>query len=83
MSIFLNMKIIKNREKHELFLIQKKYTSEILTRFNITNEKLIYSSIIQNVRFEKNSKQVNAINIKKYQQKIDSLMYLMISINLI
>ena len=42
-DFFLNMKIIKNREKHKLFLIQKKYTNEILTRFNITNEKSIYS----------------------------------------
>ena len=79
-DFFLNMKIIKNREKHELFLIQKKYTSEILTRFNITDEKPIYSSTVQNVHFEKNSKQINATNIKKYQQEIDSLMYLMISI---
>ena len=29
---------------------------------------------------KKNSKQVNAINIKKYQQKIDLLIYLMTSI---
>ena len=79
-DFFLNMKITKNREKHELFLTQKKYTSEILTRFNITNEKSIYSSTIQNVRFKKKSKQINAINIKKYQQEIDSLIYLMTSI---
>ena len=74
------MKIIKNREKHKLFLTQKKYTSEILARFNITSEKSIYSSTVQDVRFKKNSKQASAISIKKYQQKIDSLMYLMTSI---
>ena len=79
-DFFLNMKIIKNREKHELFLTQKKYTSEILVRFNITNEKSIYSSTVQKIRFKKNSKQTNETSIKKYQQEIDSLIYLMISI---
>ena len=79
-DFFLDMKIIRNREKHELFLTQKKYTSEILTRFNITNEKSIYSLTVQEVRLEKNSKQASETSIKKYQQEIDSLMYLMISI---
>ena len=74
------MKITKNREKHELFLTQKKYTSEILARFNITSEKPIYSPTVQDVRFEKNSEQASATSIKKYQQEIGSLMYLMTSI---
>ena len=79
-DFFLSMKITRNREKHELFLTQKKYTNEILARFNITNEKSIYSSTIQEIRLEKNSKQASATSIKKYQQEIGSLMYLMTSI---
>ena len=79
-DFFLNMEITRNREKHELFLTQKKYTSEILARFNITSEKSIYSPTVQKVRLEKNSEQANETNIKKYQQEIDSLMYLMTSI---
>ena len=46
------MKINRNREKHELFLIQKKYKNEILVRFDIKNKKFIYSSTIQEIRFE-------------------------------
>ena len=79
-DFFLNMKITKNREKRELFLTQKKYTSEILARFNIIDEKPIYSPTVQEIRFEKNSEQTSANDIKKYQQEIGSLMYLMTSI---
>ena len=78
-DFFLGMEITRNREKHELFLTQKKYTSEILARFNITGEKPIYSPTVQGVRLEKNSEQASATSIKRYQQEIGSLMYLMTS----
>ena len=81
-DFFLDMKITRNREKRELFLTQKKYTGEILARFNIIDEKPIYSPTVQEIRFEKNSEQTSANDIKKYQQEIGSLMYLMTSTRL-
>ena len=34
-EFFLNIKIIKNKNKKELFILQKKYINELLIKFNI------------------------------------------------
>ena len=54
-SFFLNMKINRNRRNKTLQLSQKKYINNLLVKFNITDEKPIYLSIIQSIRFKKNT----------------------------
>ena len=54
-SFFLNMKINRNKRNKTLQLSQKKYISDLLAKFNITDKKSIYSPIIQDIRFEKNT----------------------------
>ena len=49
------MKINWDRRNKTLQLSQKKYISDLLVKFNIINEKSIYSSTIQGIRFEKNT----------------------------
>ena len=65
-SFFLDMEINRNRRNKTLQLSQKKYIGDLLVKFNITGEKFIYLSIIQGIRFEKNTNQANADNIKFY-----------------
>ena len=76
------MKINRNKRNKTLQLSQKKYIGDLLVKFNITDEKLIYSLTIQGIRLEKNTDQANADDIKFYQQQIGSLMYLMTAIRL-
>jgi len=76
-SYYLEMKISRDRTKNKLFLSQKKYINELLTKFNINNNKPIYSFSVQDVRLEKNIEQVELNDINLYQQQIELLMYLM------
>ena len=75
-SFFLGMKINRDRRNKTLQLSQKKYINDLLVKFNITDEKSVYSSTVQEIRFEKNTDQANADDIKLYQQQIELLMYL-------
>lgn len=43
-SYYLDMKISRDRGKNELFLSQKKYINELLLKFDIKDDKSIYSS---------------------------------------
>jgi len=71
------MKISRDRTKNKLFLSQKKYINELLTKFNINDDKPIYSPSVQDDRLKKNTEQVELNDINLYQQQIESLMYLM------
>ena len=57
-------------------MLQSKYISDLLVKFNIVDKKPIYLPTVQDIRLEKNTKQVSANNIKLYQQQIDLLIYL-------
>ena len=72
------MNITRNKNKKQLLLSQTKYIKELLIKFEIKDEKSIYSSTIQEVRLKKNLETINEHVIKLYQQQIKSLMYLMI-----
>ena len=74
------MEITRNRDKKQLFLSQTKYIKELLVKFEIKDERSIYSSTVQGVRLEKNFETTSEHVIKLYQQQIESLMYLMIVI---
>ena len=76
-SYYFDMKIQRDRAKRTLFLSQKKYINELLSKFNISSDKPIYSPDVQDVRLKKNTEQAEANDINLYQQQIDSLMYLM------
>ncbi len=76
-SYYLGMEISRDRTKNKLFLSQKKYINELLTKFNINGDKPIYSPSVQGVRLEKNTEQAELNDINLYQQQIGSLMYLM------
>ena len=65
-NFFLNIKIKRNKINKELNLSQSKYISDLLIKFNIVDEKSIYLSTIQGIRFEKNTKQTSAKDIKLY-----------------
>ena len=49
------MKINRNKRNKTLQLSQKKYIDDLLIKFNITDEKSVYSSTVQKIRFEKNT----------------------------
>ncbi len=76
-SYYLGMEISRDRTKNKLFLSQIKYINELLSKFNINGDKLIYSPSVQGVRLEKNTEQAELKDINLYQQQIGSLMYLM------
>ena len=77
-KFFLDMKITRNKDKKQLFSSQTKYIKELLIKFDINDEKSIYSSTVQGVRLKKNIETTSEHVIKLYQQQIKSLMYLMI-----
>jgi len=76
-SYYLGMEISRDRTKNKLFLSQKKYINELLSKFNINGDKPIYSPSVQGVRLEKNIEQAELKDMNLYQQQIGSLMYLM------
>ena len=79
---FLSMQINRDRNNNKLFLSQFKYINELLVKFEIIGDKPIYSPTIQGIRLEKSLEQASVKNIKKYQQQIESLMYLITSTRL-
>ena len=72
---YLNIKIL--HENKILILIQQKFTQQFLNKFAL-QIKFFKNPCLQKVKLEKNSIQIFAKNIKKYQQQIESLMYLII-----
>ena len=71
---YLDIEIL--RENKTLILIQRKFTQQFLNKFALQT-KSFKNPCLQKVKLEKNSAQVSVKNIKKYQQQIGSLMYLM------
>ena len=57
-----------------------KYIKKLLIKFDINDEKSIYSSIIQKVRLKKNIETINEYVIKLNQKEIKYLKYLIIVI---
>ena len=72
----MSIEIKRNKINKELNLSQSKYINDLLVKFNIVDEKSIYSSTVQGIRLEKNTEQISAEDIKLYQQQINSLIYL-------
>ena len=71
---YLDIKIL--RESKTLILIQQKFTQQFLNKFAL-QAKSFKNLCLQRVKLERNSAQAFVKNIKKYQQQIESLMYLM------
>ena len=69
-SYYLGMEISRDRTKNKLFLSQRKYINELLSKFNISGDKPIYSPSVQGVRLEKNTEQAELKDINLYQQQI-------------
>ena len=76
---YLNIEIL--REDKTLILTQRKFTQQFLNKF-ASQVKSFKNPCLQRVKLKKNSVQVFVKNIKKYQQQIGSLMYLMTCIKL-
>ena len=71
---YLNIEIL--RENKTLILTQWKFTQQLLNKFAF-QIKSFKNLCLQRVKLKKNLIQVFVKNIKKYQQQIRSLMYLM------
>ena len=72
---YLDMKIIKNRDNHTLFISQSFYVQKILNRFEMKNCKAAFTSMNTDIKLEFN-KNATIAEVKLYQVMINSLMYL-------
>jgi transposase InsO family protein len=78
-SLFLGVRIRRNRSKRLLWLDQKHYIKEALTLFNLVNLKSATIPLQPNVLVANNEGDpVNTADHKLYQQIIGTIMYLMI-----
>ena len=75
-SYFLGMEITRDRKNKVIKLNQKKYTQNILKRFNKQNLNLVSTPRIIGLKLEKNIEQASPNDIKQYQQEVGSLIYL-------
>lgn len=67
------MQVIWNKKNNILLISQILYTNKLLKKFNIKNNKPIYSLTIQVMKLKKSIEQASANNINIYQQHISSL----------
>ena len=55
-NYYLNINITRNKNKKELYLSQFKYINKLLIKFNIKDDKPVYTPTVQNIRLKKNMK---------------------------
>jgi len=70
------MEITRDRKNKVIKLNQKKYTQNILQRFNKQNLNPVSTPRIIGLKIEKNTEQASPKDIKQYQQEVESLIYL-------
>ena len=70
------MEITRDRKNKVIKLNQKKYTQNILQRFNKQNLNPVSTPGIIGLKLEKNTEQASPNDIKEYQQEVGSLIYL-------
>jgi hypothetical protein len=75
-SYFLGMEITRDRINKVIKLNQKKYTQNILQRFNKQNLNPVSTPGIIGLKLEKNTEQASPNDTKQYQQEVGSLIYL-------
>ena len=75
-SYFLGMEITRDRKNKVIKLNQKKYTQNILQRFNKQNLNPVSTPGIIGLKLEKNTEQASPNDTKQYQQEVGSLIYL-------
>ncbi|XP_042944487.1 uncharacterized mitochondrial protein AtMg00810-like [Carya illinoinensis] len=73
MHYFLGMEV--SQEKDEIFCSQKKYTEDLLKRFNMTGCKLVAIPLIPNEKL-RNEDGVKKVDASTYRSLVGSLLYL-------
>ena len=79
-NFYLNMIVIKNRDRKKFRLNQKIYIKRIVIKFDRNEVKSIQISMRTNFAFVFNENQIIEFDTKLYQIKIDFVMFAMIEI---
>jgi hypothetical protein len=74
---FLGIRILRDRTKHKIWLIQDAYIDKIATIYNLKNHRKVMTPITR--RYEPNPGQATPREIHAYQKLVGSLQYLTVA----
>lgn len=74
-SWFLNVRVIRNREKRTITLVHDEYIDKVAKKFNLASSALFPSTPLPAEELVKNDGEASKREIKDYQERVGSVLY--------